>query len=134
MSKLSLTVQLRHPTRLVDEIQSTFGATATGSHEVGHPRTTPKGVPTTGLYAETYLYYDLLANSDSELAAAISRANTFLRSKGRFAADFTKSGGKIGYYVTVSSDEHFAEEFGADLLQECADLGVTIGFEIFLDE
>jgi hypothetical protein len=104
----------------------------TGFHEVGLPRKTPAGTPLKGRYQDTYWFYDLAVELDTSLAAAIDQGNIWLLPKKGFVAEFVGSGGEIDYYITLSTDGHFAEELSAELMRQCSALGVRIGFEIFM--
>jgi hypothetical protein len=130
--ELDLTIRITHPSFSATEITDGIGVQPKGFREVGQVGKTPAGASIGGVYGETYWYYDLLSQPIAELAQAIRIANEWLAHRSEFLKRLVASGGSVEYYITLSSNAHFAEEFPAALLRDCGSLGVTIGFEIFL--
>lgn len=129
--KINLTVRLRHPTWLCDRIVLGVGTLPSGSYEVGQARRTPTGGALKGAYKETYLYFDLPVECEATLAMAINQGNSWMRTRKKFIDEFVNAAGEVDYYITLSADAHFAEELSVELINECAELKVKVGFEIF---
>ncbi|GLS05285.1 hypothetical protein GCM10007860_24350 [Chitiniphilus shinanonensis] len=106
---------------------------ATGYHEVGTPRVTPKGKALEGFYKETYWFYNFGALSSDDASLEIEAANRWLRDRKGFLSSFISSGGKAQYYITVGAEQHYAFELSQGLIKECAELGVGLGLEFFFE-
>ena len=44
------------------------------------------------------------------------------------------TGGKIGYYIALYTRRYYVFELSPDILKQCEELHVNLGFEIFLDD
>lgn len=130
---LILSIRLWHPTISAESIISSIGCHPEVIQRAGEQKKTKKGSPLEGFYEQTYIAFEYLREPDSNLSSAIVKANKYLSSIKSFIFQFIASGGRIDYYISIVSQTWFAFEIYPELIQECADLQVSIGVEIFAD-
>jgi hypothetical protein len=128
---ITLSVRLRHASMPLDTISASMGVQPTAMHAAGDSRRTRTGRELGGLHAETYWAFELLQRMDSKLERAIADANAWLVQREGFLHGFSRSGGSIEYYTSVSCNTRFPFELPPDLLGACAGLGVCLSIEIF---
>lgn len=117
----------------LEAISASMGVRPTAMHAAGDSRRTRMGRELGGIHAETYWACELLQRTDSRLEAAIADANAWLVQREDFLHRFSRSGGSIEYYASVSCKTRLPFELPPDLLGACAGLGVRLSIEIFCD-
>ncbi|TJZ77339.1 hypothetical protein [Chitiniphilus eburneus] len=131
---LLISIRLMHKNSSVEAISRGMREQPTGSHEAGKPRFTPKGKRLNGFYTETHWFYRLEGRDDSNVDLAVEAANLWLEERGDFVKEFVCSGGTVDYYITLGAGRFCAFELPLNLINKCAELGVSLGVEVFLEE
>src|ERR1700680_2161881 len=71
-----ISLRIRHPTRSLDHLGAELNLTPSRVSRAGAPRTSPRGAPLSGVYAENFWTASILEGvlTDRDLAAAITVA------------------------------------------------------------
>lgn len=124
----SVSLQVWHPSDTPKYIASSIGLTPNRSWEVGEPRCTPKGLPLTGTYCESYCVFDLGGGDDGRLADFLDDILATLEQAAPFISELRRTGGKVSFFVSWSPGER-GEVFRVELLANMARLGIDLGIE-----
>jgi Domain of unknown function (DUF4279) len=124
-----LSLRAAHPTRDTEELSRALGLKPGRSWRAGDPRQTPAGQVLGGTHKESYCYYDLATETGDEIQAAIRRANARLSPHMGVLRDWTRSGGRLTYYLSVWVRERAGDELPHDVILQMSELGVGLTLE-----
>jgi hypothetical protein len=130
-SRFYLALFIVHPTLVPADISKTLGMEAHFAHCVGAPRTTPKGTPLSGTYADTrWRHSTEHAVTDQWFASEVSRLIDRLEPHKSFFADVKSSGGTANIVIQFM-DGFLADELSCVTLARLVDLDLSLGIECF---
>jgi hypothetical protein len=129
--KLMLSIRLRHPNIQAEDIVNNIKTVPVIARTGGKKYITPFGKTTNRINKETYVVYNCQEVGQMGLSDAIKAANTFLVRNIDYFNEFRKQGGKCDYYITLDSKSSYAFTLDAELVRDCAKIGIGIGVEVF---
>lgn len=126
----TISLQVRHPRRSTDVISATLRRRPGRAWVAGEARVTPKGTPLPGVYKKSYCFYRLAKGTGPEALEARLRAATRTLAKHSAALrGWRRTGGRLSYYVFISSTGAMGFSLRPELLAEIARVGVDLGVE-----
>lgn len=131
LGSLTLSVRLWHQSMAPEDISAAMQATPNVVHAVGAERKTPAGKPIGGQYHESYWANTLDEREDADLAEAVNVANEWMRHRVDFLREFSQTGGRVDYYVTITANDRLAVELTPNVLAECVQFGAQLSIEVF---
>jgi hypothetical protein len=121
-----------HPTMTPDEITAALGLQPRTTHQVGHPRKTPKGTPLEGRYADTRwrhsVRYELrgqwFGDKITTLVECLMPHKTFFH-------HLRATGGTAEIFVQFLGDGYFGDNVPLETLARMVELQLDFGIESF---
>jgi hypothetical protein len=122
-----------HPTIAPTEITDTFGFEPKYARQVGQPRRTPNGTALPGLYPDTRWRYSIeYETNDQWFAAAVEAFVIRLEPCKAFLKQLFATGGRGTVIIQFLGDDgHFGDELSPSILIKLADLGLSLGVEVY---
>jgi hypothetical protein len=128
--RFGISLQVRHPHRSTESISTALGRRPGRAWVAGEARATPTGTPLAGVYRESYCFFDLAKGTGpSELEARLRAATRTLAKHSAALRRWRRSGGRLTYYVFISSTGAMGFSLRPELLAEIARAGVELGVE-----
>jgi hypothetical protein len=122
-------IRVTHPQIFPDSITQKLGRTPDVAHAVGTQRMTPKGTVLPGVYRESHW---LLHGPVSEyLTPLIEWANEIIEGSAPFIDELISTGGRLEYFIGCFVSGQIGASLEPLLIRKCANLGVTLVFDIY---
>ena len=131
MTPFKLALRIRHPFIDPKVITGILELTPTYAHRVGEPRRNPRGDLLQGTNKESFWFLTCKTESYSGVSEAIETLNKWLWPKKHFLCELSDQGGSIEYFIGWFVDKNEGDTLGWKLLQECAELRVNIGLDVY---
>lgn len=130
--KFSISLQVSHPRLATDEWRKALRLRPGRSWIAGEPRATPTGRPLSGVYKESYCYFDLKDGVGAdEFDRALRSTTRRIARHANLARRWRRDGGTLVYYATISGKDEMGFELDPSLLVEIGRLGIVLGIEAF---
>ena len=120
-----------HPTADPADITREFGFLPLRAWRCGEPRFTPKGTRLGGIWRDTRWSHGFELEENATIEAAIASALEKLAMTGRFLATLLETGGTAELILSLPGDAHQGASIRVEVLRRLADLGVSLGIELF---
>jgi ribulose bisphosphate carboxylase small subunit len=126
-----VSLRIRHPNASPEEITRQLSWQPKFCYKAGERRTTPKGNLLSGYNKESFWLVELPIEADDTIATVIGRANCKLEQSRDYVRQLVTDGGGMEYFIGWFVDNNCGEVFDWPLLQQCADLRVQLGFDVY---
>jgi hypothetical protein len=129
-----ISLRIEHPTRPLDDLGVELDVTPSRVCRAGAPRTSPRGVPLSGVYAENFWTARILegADTDRDLAAAITVVLDQLSPKKDFLLGLVTSGGRSELFIGWFFDDgNSGDVLDHKLLGRLAELKIDLSFDVY---
>jgi hypothetical protein len=122
-----------HPTMVISEITNALGLEPKFAHQVGEPRTTPKGDKIHGTYPDTRWRHSIEYKvRDQWFTAEVEALVNHLESRKAFLNDISATDGSATIIVQFLGDDgYFGDSLSPSMLTKIGDLGLSLGFEVY---
>ena len=129
----TISLRLEHPSANPADFTSALGLTPSRCWLVGEPRSTAKGRPMKGTYAESFWTVTLAEGQWPEMAlpAVISDLLDQLAARKDFFRQLRAEGGKAEFFVGWFFDGQSGDVFSCDLLARMADLKIDLSLDVY---
>ena len=125
-------LKLVHPTTSLDAITAALGHKPDGGYCVGDPRATPAGVELGGIRRETLWHFAYRITATRYFfSECVDFCEEFLMPYRTFLDTFRSTGGEIMVIVNLPGTRNLGDDLAPDQLRRLADLGVSLGVEVF---
>jgi Domain of unknown function (DUF4279) len=122
---------LIHPSADPDVITRAMGLVPLRAWRRGEPRFSPKGTRLEGVWRDTRWIHVFELDRDATVERAVAAALDTLSPASRFLTTLRETGGTAELIITLSGDAHHGASVSAEQLKALADLGVSLGIEVF---
>lgn len=127
-----ISLRVSHPSLATDEWPKALRLRAGRSWVAGEPRATPTGRQLSGVYRQSYCYFDLKDGVGAdEFGRALRSATQRIARHANLARRWRRHRGTLEYYVTISGKDDMGLEIDPILLVEIGRLGIVLGIEAF---
>ena len=124
-------LRFSHPTRDLRFLSEVLGLSPFRTWLVGEPWQAPYGPPTAIINKDSFWSAGLKFEHRDGFSAQLSRAMELLRLAEATVRDHIASGGRIEIYLYLTGRVNNGGEIPPSLLAFMAELGVTLGIEVF---
>jgi len=128
---LSMRLLLIHPNADPSDITREIGLAPLRAWRCGETRFTPKGTPLEGVRRDTRWSHGFEVDKNATIETAMASALDKLAGKRRFLASLRETGGTAELVVSLPGDTHQGASISVELLKALADLGISLGIEVF---
>jgi hypothetical protein len=122
---------LIHPSADPADISRKIGLEPSRAWRFGEPRFTPKGTRLDGVWRDTRWSHAFELDRAATLETAIASALEKLGASRRFLASLRETGGTAELIISLDGDAYQGALVGNELLRALADLGVSLGIEMY---
>jgi hypothetical protein len=122
---------LIHPDADPGQITHKLGLPPSRAWQRGEPRSTPKATRLEGSWADTRWSHEFQLRKDATIEAAIALALDRLSAARTFLATLRDTGGRAELIISLPGDTHRGASVSPERLEALADLGVSLGIEVF---
>lgn len=122
---------LVHPSADPSDITRAVGLTPSRSWRCGEPRFTPKGTRLDGVWRDTRWSHGFKLDKKATIKTAIASALDALAPASPFLSSLRETGGTAQLIMSLPGDTYQGASIKADLLKALADLGISLGIEVF---
>jgi hypothetical protein len=129
VSGFRVSIRITHPEILPELITQQIGRTPDVEWAVGTQRVTPKGTVLSGRNRESY--WLLRGPESDDLPHLIDWANSVMQGVAPFVQKLLSTGGRLEYFIGCFIDRQLGTTLESSLLAKCADLGVTLAFDMY---
>jgi hypothetical protein len=129
-----ISLRIRHPTRSLDDLGVELNLTPSRVSQAGAPRTSLRGAPLSGVYAENFWTASILegALTDRDLAAAITVVLDQLSPKMDFLLGLVASGGRSELFIGWFFDDgNSGDVLDHKLLGRLAEFKIDLSFDVY---
>jgi hypothetical protein len=131
-NRFDLELFVIHPTLHPDDISRALDLDAHFTKTVGAPRTTPKGTPLSGTYADTRWRHRVRhAVPDQYFAEQLADFVERLKSRSEALAMLRETGGQTTLVVQFLGDGFLGDDISHKTLTVIVELGLSLGIECF---
>jgi hypothetical protein len=127
----TLSLRVSNPDADLERFCRSLGLTPERAWRTGERRATPSGRVLPGVYPHSYCAVDFGAASPTALPQKIEKTVAKLKRKRRSVAEITQTGGNVSLYVGWFSDGNTGQMFGWQLLQQLAELRISVEFDFY---
>lgn len=138
MQQYSFSIQVRiwHPNIDPAFITEKLGITPDVTAKAGNVRTTPKGNPLSGTYAESYWHASPFnrgecSSTDYLAEDLLIEVLTILKPHQQFLLLLREQGARIHLQISSFSGRNYAFEFSPEFLSDCASIGVSLVHDVY---
>ncbi|MDR2880415.1 MAG: hypothetical protein LBV29_00735 [Azoarcus sp.] len=128
-SSFRVAIRITHPEILPELITQQIGREPDVEKAVGGQRVTPKGTVLPGLNNESYWF--LRGPESDDLPHLIDWANSVMQGAVPFVQKLLSTGGRLEYFIGCFIKEQLGTSLEPSLIAKCADLGVTLVFDMY---
>jgi hypothetical protein len=122
---------LIHPNADPGDISREIGLLPLRAWRCGEPRFTPKGTRLEGVWRDTRWSHGFELDENATIETAIASALERLATAGRYLATLRETGGTAELIVSLAGDAQQGASVGVETVRALADLGVSLGIEVF---
>ena len=122
---------LIHPNADPSDITREIGLAPLRAWRCGETRFTPKGTPLEGVWRDTRWSHGFELDKNATIETAMTSALDKLAGTRRFLASLRETGGTAELIISLPGDSHQGASISVRLLKAFADLGVSLGIEVF---
>jgi hypothetical protein len=122
---------LVHPNADPADITREIGLAPLRAWQFGEPRFTPKGTRLEGDWQDTRWSHGFAVDRRATIESAVAAALERLAVARRFLATLRQTGGTAELIISLPGDAYQGASVSAELLTALADLGVSLGIEVF---
>jgi hypothetical protein len=131
----TLSLSIVHPSLDPASVTQVLGLKPQRTWLAGEQRSTPKGTPLQGRYAEGYwatdpFEYGWQASTDMQIEDALEELVSFLEPHAAFLRQIS-SGGIVKVWVSSQSTRNYAFELSPSMLGRLASLGATLVHDVY---
>ena len=128
-----VSIRIKHPTWNADIFTETFHLKPEISQTVGKPRFTPTGIALEGVYKQTYWCYNINYEATNEVECVVSEFLKKMKVYRVFFEEMRETGGRAMIVICILSKTDFGLEFDNSTIEEMANLGISLGFDIYIE-
>lgn len=126
-----VSLRVRHPYIEPERICEELGLSPSQMWCAGKARRSPTGAALGGIYDETYCSFKLVNEDEERLPEFLFKVSRKLKSNAEFLSEIVSTGGEVEYFIGWFISGNSGDIFDYTLLQQLADLKITLLFDIY---